>query len=221
MAIGLYNYQYDSYLSIDQIPKLKLFLTKFNEFGIVFPEMIALKVWLFCSGIKRIIFFDDVVFMIAFYVYHLYGKDFNKAFKDIRQSITVLVVIMGMYSLVELSWLKLSIQCAEDLLVMINPFLYDVEVINTLWPPLLWKGQLRSLTREPSFFGILSIMILPFLWSYVFEKEKKIKYNLLLFYFNLMIFATNARTAIVVTICQLILVIMFALFSWNKKILKK
>lgn len=221
LAIGLYNYQYDSYLSIDQIPKLKWFLTIFNEFGIVFPDMLTLKVWLFFSGIKRIIFFDNIVFAVAFYVYHLYGKEFNKAFRDIRQSIAILVVIMGMYSLVELSWLKLSLKCAEDLLVMINPFLYDVEVINTWWPPLLWKGQLRSLTREPSFFGILSIMILPFLWSYIFEKEKKIKYSLLLFYFNLMIFATNARTAIVVTLCQLILLILFTLFIWNKKCLKK
>ena len=221
LVIGLYNYQYDSYLSISQTPKLEWLFMKINEFGIIIPEMLALKTWLFCSGVKRILFFENIVFGIMFYVYHLYKQDFNKAFRDMRKAVTVLVVIMGVYSLIELSWLKLSLQCAEDLLRKINPILYDVEVINTWWPPLLWNGQLRSMTREPSFFGILSIMTIPFLWSYVVKEKNNLILYLLLYYYNLMIFATNARTAIAVTLCQFVLLVLFALVVYNKKMVKK
>ena len=221
LAIGLYTYQYDSYLTIDQIPKLEWLLMKFNETGIVLPEILCIKAWLLCKSVKSIAFLDNIVYITAFYIYHLYNKEFKKAFKDIRKAITILAILMGLYSLIELSWLKFSLKHAEEFLKIFNLYLYDIETTNNWWPPLLWDGQLRSLTREPSFFGILSTMMLPFLWSNIFEKENKFRYNVLLFYFNLMIFATNARTAIVVTLAQLLLLILWGILCNNKQCLKK
>lgn len=220
LAIGLYTYQYDNLLTIDQIPKLEWLLVKLKGYGIALPEMLSIKWWLFGRTVKGIIVLDNVIFVSMFYVYHLYRSNFRKAFEDLRKAITILVILMGLYSFVELCWLKLNVKWAEELLIIINPFLYDVETTNTWWPPLLWNGQLRSLTREPSFFGILSIMILPFLWSYIFEKKIKMWTYLLLFYYCLMIFATNARTAIVVTLVQLLLLIVGVLLSKNKQYMK-
>ena len=221
LAIGLYTYQYDSYLTIEQIPKLEWIIIKLNSFGIVLPEMQSIKCWLFGRTVKSILVIDNILFISMFYVYHLYHSNFSEAFKDFRKAITILVILMGIYSIVELSWLKLGFKWAEDILKSINPYLYDVETTNTWWPPLLWRGQLRSLTREPSFFGILSIMILPFLWSHLFEKKIKIWHYCLLLYYCLMIFATNARTAIVVTLVQLLLLIVGVLLSKNMQYVKR
>lgn len=221
LVIGLYTYQYDNLLTIDQIPKLEWMLLKFKEYGIILPEMLSIKWWLFGRTVKGIVGLENVIFVSMFYVYHLYRFNFRKAFEDFRKAITILVIIMGIYSFVELSWLKLNVKWAEELMRTINPLLYDVETTNTWWPPLLWKGQLRSLTREPSFFGILSIMILPFLWSYLFEKKNNMWSCLLLFYYCLMIFATNARTAIVVTLVQLLLLIVGVLLSKNMQYVKR
>ena len=220
LAIGIYTYRYDNLLTIDQIPKLEWLLLNFKEYGINLPELQSIKCWLFVRAVKSILVIDNIVFISMFYVYHLYHSDFIEAFKDFRKAITILVILMGIYSIVELSWLKLDFKWAEDILKSINPYLYDVETTNTWWPPLLWNGQLRSLTREPSFFGILSIMILPFLWSYTFEKKIKIWHYCLLFYYCLMIFATNARTAIVVTLVQLLLLIVWLLISKNIQYIK-
>ena len=221
LAIGLYTYQYDNLLTIDQIPKLEWLLLKFKEYGIILPEISSIKWWLFGRTVKGIVVLENVILASMFYVYHLYRFNYRKAFEDFRKAITILVIMMSVYSFVELCWLKLNVKWAEEMLITINPFLYDVETTNTWWPPLLWKGQLRSLTREPSFFGILSIMILPFLWSYLFEKKHSMWSCLLLFYYCLMIFATNARTAIVVTLVQLLLLIVGVLLSKNMQYVKR
>ena len=220
LAIGLYTYQYDNLLAIEQIPKLDWLMIKLKEYGIILPEIQSIKWWLFVRTVRSIVVLDNVIFISMFYVYHLYHSNFSEAFKDFRKAITILVILMGIYSIVELSWLKLNFKWAEDILKSINPYLYDIETLNTWWPPLLWRGQLRSLTSEPSFFGILSIMILPFLWSHLFEKKIKIWHYFLLFYYCLMIFATNARTAIVVTLVQLLLLIVLILISRNIQYMK-
>lgn len=51
---------------------------------------------------------------------------------------------------------------AYKLLKIINPYLYDVSVVHGWWPPLIWENQLRSLCTEPSHFGIIVSLIIPF-----------------------------------------------------------
>ena len=196
---GLYIYQFNELLTLNQIPTLKVILNKLNSLGIVIDELLAIKCWLFMRFTKNIILLNNEVFLLVFYIYHLYRNNFNKGFCDIRKVILCLILIMGLYSSVELLWLKLSLKSTAEMLIAINPLLYDPIQLNGWWPPLLWNNQLRSICQEPSFFGIISILSLPILWSYVFEAKKRKWIYFLIFYFSFMIFATNARTAIVVT----------------------
>lgn len=175
----------------------------------------------FLRFIKNILLLNNIVFLVAFYIYHLYQSDFTKAFQDIRKAVVVLVVIMGTYSFIELLWLKLDLDFAKRFLEFINPYLYDPKSSHGWWPPLLWKNQLRSICHEPSFFGILSIFCLPFLWSLLLENKYKILSSLLIFYFTLMIAATNARTAIILVFAEIICLGFWLLITRSKIILIK
>lgn len=119
---------------------------------------------------------------------------------------------MGIYSFIELLWLKIDLQFAEDFLIIINPLLYDISTITGWWPPLLWNNQLRSICAEPSFFCIISVLCLPFLWNLLYENKNKFVVCAL---FTLMIAATNARTAVVLVIAEIILLAIFSVVSKN------
>lgn len=79
----------------------------------------------------------------------------EKGFEDIKKAVFILVLMLGTYSLVELSWLKFDSKTAEKILIVINSNLYARASENVWWPPLLWPGRLRSLLREPSFLEFL------------------------------------------------------------------
>ena len=218
---GLYTYQFNELLTLDQISKLEVILSKLNLYGIYIDKILIIKCWLFIRFSKDILFLNSSVFLIVFYIYHLYKNNFNKAFSDIRKAILYLILIMGIYSFVELLWLKLSLNFATEMLISINPFLYDPVSNHGWWPPILWGNQLRSICQEPSFFGIISILSIPILWSYVFEGKRRKWIYLLIFYFSFMIFATNARTAIVVTGGELFLLVLSCFIIKNKVYIKK
>ena len=220
LAGGLITYEYNELLTLDQISKLEVILAYASNFGIEINELVAIKCWLFLRFIKNILLLNNIVFFVAFYIYHLYQSDFTKAFQDIRKAIVALVVIMGTYSFIELLWLKLDLEFAKRFLEFINPYLYDPKTSHGWWPPLLWKNQLRSICPEPSFFGILSIFCLPFLWSLLFKNKHKILFSLLIFYFTLMIAVTNARTAIILVFAEIICLGIWLLIARSKIILK-
>lgn len=216
---GLVTYEYNELLTLEQIPKLKAILYFLDKFSINLDELIAIKTWLFLRFSKDILFTNNIIFFVAFYIWHLYKNNFNGAFKDIRKAIICLVIIMGIYSFIELLWLKIDLQFAEDFLIIINPLLYDISTITGWWPPLLWNNQLRSICAEPSFFGIISVLCLPFLWNLLYENKNKFVVCALIFYFTLMIAATNARTAVVLVIAEILLLSIFAVIQ--KSLLKK
>lgn len=216
---GLVTYEYNELLTLEQISKLKAILYFLDKFSINLDELIAIKTWLFLRFSKDILFTNNIIFFVAFYIWHLYKNNFNGAFKDIRKAIICLVIIMGAYSFIELLWLKLGLKFAEDFLININPLLYEPKSNHGWWPPLLWNNQLRSICLEPSYFAIISILCLPFLWSLLFNKENKFLSGLLIFYFTLMIAGTNARTAVVLVIAEILLLGVFSIIRRN--LLKK
>ena len=148
-------------------------MNKIADYGIVIQELTAIKCWLFLRFSKNILLLNNIVFLLCFYIWNLYKDDFTSAFNDVRRAVICLVILMGAYSFIELLWLKFNLPFARAFLETVNPFLYDVVTLNGWWPPLLWETQLRSISREPSFFGIISVMCLPFVWSYLFKKEIK------------------------------------------------
>lgn len=93
-----------------------------------------------------------------------YGKDSRYILDTVSRAAVVLTVALCAYSVIEIPWLLTGNDFCAQILKWINVHLYDIETTHEWWPPLLWKGQLRSFTREPSFFGIISTFIVPLLW---------------------------------------------------------
>lgn len=204
LALGLTFYPYDQSFMAVQSVSIQHSLQHFNWL-ISADAQWPYKIIFFFENASRILRRDAQFCLIAFWVWHLYRDNWKKGFEDIKKAVLALVLLLGAYSVVELSWLKFNSKVAENILVFINSHLYVPAANNGWWPPLLWPGRLRSLLREPSFFGILSAFLLPFLWSWMGEKKHKGLYGILIGYFCFMIAATNSRTAVSVTAFELLL----------------
>lgn len=204
LALGLALYPYDQSFMAAQSAQVQHFLQHFNWLISVNAQW-PYKTIYFFENAARILRRDSQFCLIVLWVWHLYRNDWKKGFEDIKKAVLVLVLLLGTYSVVELSWLKFDSKAAEKILIAINSHLYARASETAWWPPLLWPGRLRSLLREPSFFGILSAFLLPFLWSWMSEKKYKGLFGILIGYFCLMIAATNSRTAVSVTAFELLL----------------
>lgn len=130
---------------------------------------------------------------------------------------------MAMYSIIEIPWLLTGNSFCADLLKLINVHLYDVETTHEWWPPILWKGQLRSLSQEPSFLGIISPFILPLLWYRAFGLKEKMTVVILIL-FTYMTYMTRARTAQVILFGELVILVILTLWGrypeWGKRLIE-
>lgn len=207
---GLIIFDFNNLPKLENITKIKYLIQLLESCNIYIQEKSLITLYLFLKFSRDILFYNNIIFISAVYIYFIYKEDFNKAFCDVRKAVLILVLIMGVYSIIEVLWLKFQLQDMERILVNLNVFLYDPCKYNSWHPPLLWYNQLRSLTVEPSFFGIISIFSLPFLWTYVYEKKNNVL-MLLIFYFTFMIIATNSRTAIILLLFELLLLLIFTI----------
>ena len=214
LAIGLINYPYYDLITIDQIEKLQVIVSKIPALG---DEKNLLPYWLFIKETKNIFMDSFTLFGLPIIMWHLFHTDWQDGFKYMRKAVLILVVIFCTYSFIEILWLKLQLDIAKDILCFINPLLYDPKSSHGWWPPLLWSGQqLRSICPEPSYFGINACFCIPFLWSYLLE-ESKTKYIALYTYFMLMLFLTKARTALGIFIGEYTLLALSTLLCRSKK----
>lgn len=181
----------------------KLMVVKFSFFKV--REMI----------INLIIPFAGI-FALIYYLVHVNS---HKVLHIIGKASLMISIVMELYSIPEIIWIWTGNKACENFLKAVNVFFYDPVIGHGWWPPLLWKNQLRSVTPEPSFFGILAMFLIPFLWYRVFEEHKKREIVFLLL-FTLMIFMTGARTAIVCYLGELALLIIatvgLKISQWKK-----
>lgn len=218
LLVGLVTYEFNELLTIDQIPRLEKIINFLNGHEIFVNEILAIKTWLFLRFAKNILFANSGIFFISYLIFHAYRNNVEKSIKDIKLAVSVLFFMLGFYSFVELSWLYFKAKWAVDILTTINPYLYDVASSHGWWPPLLWKGQLRSILGEPSHFGVLAIFALPLLWSCLLDK--KISVCFFISYVTVMIFATNARTAVVTVLIELFILIVLNVVVRTKELMK-
>lgn len=220
LILGLYAFPYFDEMNPNQFSNLQSTINKWNNWGIPLNTIDAENLAFLTKGIKTIIIKSNRLFYIAFYIYHLYKNDFKKGFQDFRFVVLLISIIMGLYSVIELAWLKFNSPSAQAILTFLNSFLLDPGIAYGWWPPLLWPHQLRSIFREPSYFGIASLFILPFLWSYIIEKKHVVLSGFFITYFTLMIFATNSRTAVILTFIACFLLLFSIAFVRQKEFTK-
>lgn len=156
---------------------------------------------------------------IFFIVWHLYGHNTRTAMKDVSRAAFILAVLCSLYSIPEILWLITGHDMWASILTNINPWLYDPASAHGWWPPLLWKGQLRSLFAEPSYFGIAATFMIPFLWKRLLGRYA-ISNFLFVCWFTFMIFMTSARTGIIVILGEVTLLVIFSFLyryeQWKK-----
>lgn len=213
LIIGLAIFPYYDLITIEQISKLQTIVGKFPILG---SGKQLLPYWLFLKESKNIIFDNLTLFGLPIIMWHLFHNNWKRGFLYLRKAVLMLVGVFSVYSIIEILWLKLRLNIAKDILCFVNPFLYELKSAHGWWPPLLWEGQLRSICPEPSFFGIYACFCIPFLWTYLFNKQK-VKYIVLYTYFILMLFLTNARTALGIYIGECSLLIISTVLFRTKK----
>lgn len=160
------------------------------------------------------------LFSVFYVIYFLYGKNkWEDGVNWVSKAALAMTCLMGIYSFIEVIWIWTNSELASNILIAINSHLYDIKSLNGWWPPALWKGQLRSYTMEPSFFGIFASFLFPFLIYRVWylHKKKEVVFLILLVF---MIFMTKARTAIVIYLIEALIIILITLLvrckNWGK-----
>ncbi len=91
---------------------------------------------------------------IPFALYVMFhGKTKEYILDTMSRAAVLAASALCLYSLVEIPWLLTGNEFCAGILRWINVHLYDPVNAHGWWPPLLWKGQLRSFAYEPSFLG--------------------------------------------------------------------
>lgn len=186
----------------------------------IFDSTILMELKYACSLFVRMIrgFFIPLIGLWLI-VINLYKKNWKIGMHQISLAALDLAIVMIIYSIPEIIWLWTGDKTCAEILSAINPFFYDPVSVNEWWPPLLWKNQLRSITMEPSFFGIFASFIIPLLWHCIFVEKKSWCYGVLVI-FVFMLFASKARTGIAVYLGEVAVLLILSLALRNKKYIK-
>lgn len=215
--LGIIQYPYyDILLSgpSGQIEKLPLVMSFIEKYHMDYSYQNILCIWVGVRAIKGTLLGILFTFGISFAIYWTIRNDWRKYYSLLKKAILISVIIITVYSLVETAYLAGN-SFAANVLSIINPFLHPIAVDHNWWPPLLWKGQLRSVFSEPSRMGNYAAFALPFLWSDLL-KDKNVwqeKYIIVLItLFTFFIFLTQARTPVGIYWGMLILFIGSSVF---------
>ena len=217
---GLYIYPYyDAILAgpAQQVDKLPMVQEYLKNLGIFVSAESLLKFWMFARPIKGFIIECFWYFSVPLLIYYWFRRDVHIGITILRKAVVCASVVVCLYGILDVFYLSGS-TIAESLLTYLNPIVHDIKSNGTWWPPLLWKGQLRSLFAEPSYYGIWGAFAMSWIW-YSMLKSKGLKekssYCLLLFAFFVGLFLTKARTANALLFGELILLIMATI--WYRK----
>ena len=219
---GAYIYPYyDVALNtpIEQIPKLDKLLKFVNSMGLVIDDKFAIKLWLVAKPLKSVFIDTLYTFGGAYMVYCWYYNDWQKGIMVIIKGLLVGVCIVCACSVIEVFYLADNVT-AKHILEFITPYFHPIKIRQDWWPPLLWKGQLRSVFPEPSHIGNYIALSMPVLWYlYLRNESKRILYlSCMLTFF---VFLTNARTAYAMLFGMLVLLPMLLIYAKRVDLLKK
>ena len=182
LIIGLYTYPYyDLVLNgpVTQIEKLPKVINTLSNYEIFIDEKILTIIWMIQGRIKGALLEVLYTFGGAYMIYCWYHNNWRTALKILIKAVLVSLIVVFGYCFIELFYLAGS-EIAESILITITPYFHIVKSDGTWWPPLLLKGQVRSIFAEPSYYGIYFAFAMPFLW-YVFIKAKERCYKLISF----------------------------------------
>lgn len=196
LLVGLYTYPYwDLVLSgpMDQIKKMPSMMAFLHSHGIEADSTVLMSVWIVIRQVKGLLLETFWCWGGAYLIYCWYREDWRRGMEiATRALLTSLAIFIG-YGVIDALYLYGS-PIAESILVAVNPYLHPILWANGWWPPLLWKGQLRSVLSEPSFVGNYLGLAVPFLLYAYFKSRNKL-FLIIIAVVTFLVVLTNARTA--------------------------
>lgn len=204
---------------VDKIPVIQAFL---QRFGFDVSETTLLSIWMFARPLKGLFMTTFWTFGCSYLIYYWYRKDSSRGLDIMRKGAVVGAIIICAYGVLDVWYLSGS-HTAEYILTELNPIVHEIKSNGTWWPPLLWKGQLRSLFAEPSYFGIWCAFAMPWVWyTFCIAERKSVKAGsiILIFILAFFCFLTKARTANVLIIGEVVLLAL-ATVLYRKYIFKR
>lgn len=204
---------------VDKIPVIQAFL---QRFGFDVSETTLLSIWMFARPLKGLFMTTFWTFGCSYLIYYWYRKDSSRGLDIMRKGAVVGAIIICAYGVLDVWYLSGS-HTAEYILTELNPIVHEIKSNGTWWPPLLWKGQLRSLFAEPSYFGIWCAFAMPWVWyTFCIAERKSVKAGsiILMFVLAFFCFLTKARTANVLIIGEVVLLAL-ATVLYRKYIFKR
>lgn len=226
LIVGLATYPYyDAIFSgpVTQIEKLPYLLGWFHGKGIEITKESVLQGWLFVRLFKGVIFDAIYTFGIAYILYAFISPRVSEYRGLIVKAVLSTVFLIISYSVIEVFYLRGNVW-AKGVLEAINPWIHVIKTEHHWWPPLLWKGQLRSVFSEPSRVGNYIGFALPILWTIYLGIKGKLKCTLLLlsvYGMTLMVFLTRARTGNALLFGILLVYSSLVLYMWKREYLFK
>lgn len=224
-VVGLYTYPYyEQVLSgpADQIEKLPGVLTFFHAHGVAVNEKLLMQGWIVVRQLKSVVWEAFWCFGGAYLLYCWYREEWKCAVRLLGVGILISAGCIIAYSCIELFYLAHE-KWAEQLLCSINPYIHAIKTDGKWWPPLLWKGALRSLFAEASYYGIFMAFALPWLWKKIWEadsRKRQILFAGITACLTFFLFLTKARTAVLLHAGELLVLAGLLLsFYRNKKTL--
>lgn len=222
---GLYMYPYYDLIwhgSVDQIEKLSKILIILNSLGIDLQHKTLSELWIIAK-LKTVCLESLYTFGGSYLIYCWYYNRVKDGINILLKAIIISMIMIVLYGIIDVYYL-LGNETATNILITINPILHEIKAQGTWWPPLLWKGQLRSIFTEPSYYGIYAAFAMPLLW-YTFVKAKNLKYKIsigtLMFGFVFCLILTKARTAVALFGGECVLLILCTLYLRKKIFLQQ
>ncbi|MDO4179043.1 MAG: O-antigen ligase family protein [Phascolarctobacterium sp.] len=204
---------------IEKLPRVYGFLQAHNV-NIAREQLVQL--WMIARFFKGLVLNIFYTFGGAYMIYCWYCHSWEEGFKIALNVTLAAVVAVCAYACLDLGYLA-NISVATAALEVLNPYLYDIQELHGWWPPLLWKGQVRSLFAEPSFLGIWSAFALPFVWYKLFSctGKRKTFYFILNLFFMFVLFMAKARTATALLVGEVVLMLLYFTYLHRKEDLKR
>ena len=222
-GLMIYPY-YENILSgpVSQVEKIPMMQAFLQHLGVDVSKTALLKLWMFGRPIKTFFVTTFWTFSCSYLIYYWFRKDKENALYILTKGALIGAILVCIYGILDV-WYLSGCYTAQAILSTLNPLVHDIKSNGTWWPPLLWKKQLRSLFAEPSYFGIWCAFAMPWIW-YAFCKAKQHKEKIgliaLLFVLFLFLFLTNARTANVLIIGEVVLLLVAGII-YKSFLLKK
>lgn len=223
LLIGIYNYPINDNVSTGIIHNAKWIehLVNYLNIDVNARDNFIVYIWFFGRSIKQIILDSFWYWCGAYLIFSWYCYRSRECIQILYIGVCIsscIVIIIGGFDFLYLA----GSDAAKKFLEYGTPYIHTIKQDGLWWPPLLWKGQLRSIFAEPSYLAIWASMVLPLIWygmiKYL-DNWRWLAINCILITgIEICVFMTRTRTATYLLLGELIIFTVALLWIYRKSV---